>query len=176
MCSEQWSGVYSLVWQHTVQVLSFPCVCHILYISQVALWQMYVGSNPPQLLMPNFSMIDSFCRLDCSWLMLIFHVFQEMTVKMPSGTQEFHKLLLFIYGSISWHILCCQFNTVTNRHLYSLEQNNKVIIHFNNRLNYDLNIIFIFHQCVGLLPVCQCGWHLRQVEFFCKWVLITKQV
>ena len=36
-------------------------------------------------------------------------------------------------------------------------QNNKVIIHFNNRLNYDLNIIFIFHQCVGLLPVCQCG-------------------
>ena len=75
--------------------------------------------------------------------MLIFHVFQEMTVKMPSSTQEFHKLLLWIYGSIYRHLLCYEFNTVTKGHLYLMERNEESIIHFTAKLNNILNLIFI---------------------------------
>ena len=88
--------------------------------------------------------------------MLIFHVFQEMTVKMPSSTQEFHKLLLWIYGSIyrhflcyefntvtKGHFLCYEFNTVTKGHLYLTERNDEGIIQFTAKLNNILNLIFI---------------------------------
>ena len=75
--------------------------------------------------------------------MLIFHVFQEMTVKTPSSTQEFHKLLLWIYGSICRHRLCYEFHTVTKGHLYLAERNDKGIIYFTAKLNDILNLIFI---------------------------------